>query len=73
MAKGTPGGELPFPKGETVWVQYHEKTGELHHIMTTKKGDRNTYYLYVLENGAWKRLGRGKSPVDLENKYMGCL
>ena len=71
MAKrNTDGADFVFPKGETVWVQYHAAGGALRYILTSKAGDRNTYYVYELIGGAFQKLGRGRSPVELEEKFV---
>ena len=70
MAKAKTGGTLTYPKGETIWVQYHTKDGTLKYIMTSKTGDRNMYYAYELDGTGFKKLGRGKNPTDLEEKYI---
>lgn len=70
MAKAKTGGALTYPKGETIWVQYHTKDGTRKYIMTSKTGDRNTYYVYELDGTDFKKLGRGKNPAELEEKYI---
>ena len=70
MAKTKTGGTFTYPKGETIWVQYHTKDGALKYIMTSKTGDRNTYYVYELDGTDFKKLGRGKNPAELEEKYI---
>ncbi len=71
MARAKQAGEgFIYPKGETVWMQYHAAGGELRYIMTSKTGDRNTYHVYELADGAFRKLGRGKSPAELEKKYV---
>ena len=70
MAKTNGGGALSFPKGETVWVRYHTQDGILKYIVTTKNGDRSFYYLYELCDSGFKKLGKSKSPMDLERKYV---
>lgn len=70
MAKAKTGGTLTYPKGETVWVRYHTKDGALKYIMTSKTGDRSFYYLYELDGTTFKKLGRSKSPIEMERKYV---
>ena len=58
-----------YPKGETVWVTYHSSGGSPALFITSKPA-RDFYYLYeVLQDGAVKKLGRAKTPVELEEKY----
>ena len=70
MAKAKTGGNLTYPKGETIWVQYYTKDGTLKYIMTSKTGDRNTYYVYESDGTDFKKLGRGKNPAELEERYV---
>ena len=71
MARAKKAGDgFAYPKGETVWVQYHAAAGVLKYILTSKTGDRNTYYVYELANGVFQKLGRGRSPKELEEKFV---
>lgn len=64
------GAGFTYPKGETVWVRYLGRDGALKYIMTSKIGDRSTYYLYELDGTVFKKLSRGKNPAELEEKYV---
>lgn len=73
--KKAPGGSLTFPKGEVVWVQYRGSDGAVKYIITSKgadmhTADRSMYYAYECAGGEWKKLGRGKNPAELEEKYV---
>lgn len=57
-----------FPKGENVWTYYCNASGELMFIMTAKI-QRDYYYLYELNDTSFIKLGRSKSPIDLEQKF----
>lgn len=57
---------LKYPKGETIWVSHFCK-GELRYI-TTSKDSRDYYYLYELINGEFKKIGRARTPDELEKK-----
>ena len=70
MSRTDGAGTLTYPKGEAIWVQYHTKDGTLKYIVTTKTGDRNIYYMYELDGTGFKKLGRGKSPAELEERYV---
>lgn len=59
----------PCPKNERVWVSYHTLDGELAYIMTSKKDSRDWYFLYKISNGELKKLGKSKSPAELEEKH----
>ena len=69
--------KLKYPKGERIWVGSYNKDHELLFIMTSKETSRDFYFLYKLVNGEFKKLGKARSPKDLENKFdvarkMGC-
>lgn len=60
---------IQYPRGETVWVNYANKKGEIVCILTSKS-TRDYYYLYeVLEDGKLNKLGKAKEPPELENKF----
>lgn len=74
MAKQGTGGTLTYPKGEVVWIRLHDGNGELRYLVTSKgenmhNADRSMYYCYKLIDGKWEKLGRGKDPAELEEKY----
>lgn len=60
---------MKCPKGETVWVLYHNKKGECIFALTSKENTRDWYYLYECADGALKKLGRARTPTELEDKY----
>ena len=60
--------ELPFkvPKGEFLWTRY-TKDDKTNYIITTKTYfNREYYYLYKVNGKTLEKLGRAKSPVELE-------
>ena len=57
-----------YPRGERVWTGYYNGAGELLFILTSKE-TREWYFLYALEDGKFKKLGRAKSPTELESKF----
>lgn len=60
---------IQYPKGEIVWVNYHNKEGESSFIITSKP-DRDYYFLYeVNQDGSVKKLGKAKTPPELEKKF----
>ena len=59
----------PYPKGEHVWVGYYTEKRELMFIITTKESARDFYYLYEFVDGKFKRLGKSRSPRELEEKF----
>ncbi len=59
-----------YPKGETRWVGYYNKAGELLYIITSKERDREFYFLYEVQpDGMFKRLGKSRNPTELEKKF----
>ena len=59
---------LVYPKDEIRWVGYHDIEGELRYLMTSKS-TRDVYFLYELQDGKFVKLGKAKSPKDLEEKF----
>lgn len=60
---------LKYPKGERVWVGYYNAQHELLFIMTSKETSRDYYLLYELVDGAFRKLGKARSPKELEAKF----
>lgn len=56
------------PRGEIAWTGYYDREGVLKYL-TTSKPTREYYYLYKVENGKLEKLGRSKSPIELEERY----
>lgn len=61
--------KIRCPKGEQIWVSYKRTDGTTIAILTSKPpGDY--YFLYeVSENGELNKLGKSKSPGELEEKF----
>lgn len=62
-------GDLKYPKGERVWVSYYGADNALLFILTSKDSSREYFFLYELADGAFKKLGRARSPKELEAKF----
>jgi len=60
---------IKYPKGERVWVRYYTAQQQPLFIMTTKESSRDYYFLYELSDNEFKRLGKSRSPLELEEKY----
>lgn len=60
---------LKYPKGERVWVGYYNAQHELLFIMTSKETSRDYYFLYELVDGTFRKLGKARSPKELEAKF----
>ena len=56
------------PKGEIPWVGYYDANGECHFVITSKP-IRDYYYLYGIDGGMAKKLGKAKSPEKLVADY----
>lgn len=61
--------QIKYPKGETVWVGYYDTQKNLRFIMTSKESNRDFYFLYELVDGQFKKLGKARSPKELEDKF----
>jgi hypothetical protein len=58
------------PKGETARVGYYNRSGDRVFLLTEKQNGDRWFFLYEDQpDGTIKKLGRAKSPVELENKY----
>lgn len=58
-----------IPKMETIWVTYTSEKGEVYHI-TAKTNNRAYYYLYKMVDGKAQKLGRARTPTELEEKFL---
>ena len=61
--------QMKYPKGERGWVSYYNPTGDLLFIMTSKENDRSWYFLYKIEDGKMKKLGKARTPPELEQQF----
>jgi len=61
--------QIKYPKGECVWVSYYDTGKTLRFIMTSKENSRDFYFLYELVDGQFKKLGKARSPKELELKF----
>ena len=60
---------VKYPKGEIVWTSYLSSSGILLYMITSKPA-RDYYFLYEVScDGNLKKLGRAKSPTELEEKF----
>lgn len=59
---------MTYPKGERVWTSYYNSSHELLFIITSKS-TRDFYFLYEVVDGAFKKIGKAKSPLELEEKF----
>ena len=61
--------ELPVPRGERIWKRFSDSSGTVRFFITSKQDSRDFYFLYELQDGAPRKLGRARSPLELERKY----
>ena len=61
--------EIRTPSGERIWVQYFDDGQTLKYIMTSKDPNRDYYILYEVKDGKLNKLGRSRSPYELEEKF----
>ncbi len=57
-----------IPKMERIWVERITDKGEIYYI--TSKDIRDYYFLYKMDGDKAVKLGKDKSPLELEKKYI---
>ena len=57
-----------IPSKELILTEIKSLEGETFYITTTTL--RDTYYIYNIKDNAATKLGSGKSPTELEIKYI---
>lgn len=60
---------MKIPKSEIQWVEYRNSDGNITHIMTSGES-RGFYMLYEKKGEDFVKLGKAKSPSDLEDKFL---
>lgn len=60
--------EIKCPKGERLWARYYDKKNALRFFITSKEV-RDYYFLYEVSGDSAKKLGKARTPRDLEVKY----
>lgn len=58
-----------IPKTERIWVKRITEKGDTYYI--TSKDTRDYYFLYKMDGDKAVKLGKAKSPLELEQKYIG--
>lgn len=58
-----------IPSKESIVVTITSLKGDIFCITTTILQD--TYYIYKIKNNTATKLGSGKNPIELEDKYIG--
>ena len=62
--------EPNVPKGEIAWMGYYDTSHNLKFLVTSKSNNRDFYFLYEVIDGALKKLGKSRSPKELEEKFI---
>lgn len=57
------------PKGEMAWIGYYDTSHNLKFLVTSKSNNRDFYFLYEVVDGTLKKLGKSRSPKELEEKF----
>ena len=55
---------------EYRWMTIHTRSGAVYTITSKTKIDRDIYTIWRFDNGAWSKLGSGRNPRELEEKYV---
>lgn len=58
-----------IPSKESIVVTITSLKGDIFCITTTILQD--TYYIYKIKDNTATKLGSGKNPIELEDKYIG--
>lgn len=58
-----------YPKGERPWVAYYTQDHTIRYLITSKTTSQDAYYLYEVTGEMLKKLGKGKTPRELEEKF----
>lgn len=61
--------ERRLPKDERGWVGYYTADHELAFVLTSKRNSRDWYYMYQVCGDQLKKLGKARSPLELERKF----
>ena len=57
-----------YPKGEQVWASYYDRDHALRFLLTSKES-RDFYFLYESKDGIFRKLGKARLPIELEEKF----
>ena len=60
--------DINFPKNEKVWTVYLD-INSTPKFFTTAKPMRDFYFLYEITDNGYKKLGKSKLPLELEEKF----
>lgn len=57
-----------IPLSEKRMTRHITKDGKLY--ITTTNRDRSSYFLYIIEDGVARRLGKGATPKSVEERFI---
>lgn len=60
---------IECPKGEQIWVSYFDTEKKLRFIVTSKENNRDYYFLYEFAGARLSKIGKARSPKELEEKF----
>ena len=52
-----------------MWTSYYNTASELVFVVTSKSPLRDMYFLYEVVDGSLTKIGKAKSPLELEEKF----
>lgn len=52
-----------------MWVRYVDKNQNTLFILTSKETSRDFYFLYEVAGDSFRKLGKARSPTELEEKF----
>ena len=58
-----------IPKSERIWVKQTTVSGDVFYT-TSKDMDRSVYFLYKMCDGKAVKVGKNKSPLELERQFI---
>lgn len=59
--------DIKIPKGEIAWERIQTKSGSVY--LVTSKPARDFYYLYLVDDGKLKKIGKAATPAGLRKYY----
>ncbi len=59
--------DIKMPKGEILWERIQTKCGYVY--LVTSKPARDFYYLYLVDDGKLKKVGKATTPTGLRMYY----
>lgn len=60
--------DIKYPKNELIWFHYFN-SNHVFMFLSTSSQSRDWYYLYEFKDGRLIKLGKGRSPIELEERF----